>query len=43
MKFDRIYYITVSDMNDVKNSIEKITRGSTIEIIGKEKGVMRNV
>ena len=43
VKFDRIYYITVSDMNDVKNSIEKITRGSTIEIIGKEKGVMRNV
>lgn len=43
IKFDRIYYITVNNIDDVKNSIEKITRGSTIEIIGKEKGVIRNV
>lgn len=43
IKFDRIYYLTVNGIDDVRNSVEKITRGSTIEIIGKEKGVIRNV
>lgn len=43
IKYDRIYYITINEIGDVKSSIERMTRGSTIEIIGKEKSVIRNV